>query len=133
MGNKQKHLEFIQTIINRMASNSFFLKGWAVTLIAALFVLSSKDAIIEYIFIAYIPIIAFWILDGYFLSQERLFRDLYESVRKKDESLIDYSMDTIEYKKNKRNSWVCSMMSTTLLWFYLPLSAVMLIIMFFIN
>lgn len=32
MENKQKHLEFIQSIINRMAGHSFLLKGWGVTL-----------------------------------------------------------------------------------------------------
>lgn len=32
MDNKLKHLELIQGVINRMASNSFKLKGWAVTL-----------------------------------------------------------------------------------------------------
>ncbi|MHA1877823.1 MAG: hypothetical protein ACTSUC_15385 [Promethearchaeota archaeon] len=116
-----------------MAGHSFLLKGWAVTLIAALFVLSSKGTNIKYIFIAYIPVIIFWILDGYFTSQERLFRDLYESVRKKDENIIDFSMDTSEYRKNKRNSWICSIWSIPLRWFYLSLVVVMLIIMFLIN
>ena len=38
---KLKHLEFIQGIITRMANNSFMLKGWAVTLVAGIFALSS--------------------------------------------------------------------------------------------
>ena len=118
MANKQKHLEFIQTIINRMARNSFLLKGWTVTLIASLFVLSSKDTNIEYIFIAYIPVVVFWILDGYFISQERLFKALYDHVRRLDEDKIDFSMDRSEYKKEKRNRWACSMFSSTLLVFY---------------
>ena len=29
---KLKHLEFIQSVISRMSANSFFLKGWGVTL-----------------------------------------------------------------------------------------------------
>ena len=37
MDNKIKHLELIQGIINRMAGNSFMLKGWAVTLVAGIF------------------------------------------------------------------------------------------------
>jgi len=36
MKNKRKHLELIQGIINRMASNLFFLRGWTITLIATL-------------------------------------------------------------------------------------------------
>lgn len=44
MDNKVNHLEMIQGVISRMASNSFALKGWAVTLVAGIFALSSKDA-----------------------------------------------------------------------------------------
>jgi len=128
MENKQKHLEFIQGVINRMASNLFFLRGWTITLIAALFALFVKDANPDYIFVVYFPVIIFWILDGYFLSQERLFRALYNHVRKLDEKEIDFSMDTSEYKKDERNSWVCSMFSVTLLFFYLPLVAIMLLV-----
>ena len=43
VSNKLKHLEFIQAAINRMAGNLFMLKGWSVTLIAALFALAAKD------------------------------------------------------------------------------------------
>jgi hypothetical protein len=41
---KLKHLEFIQGVISRMASNLFLLKGWTITLIAALFALAAKDS-----------------------------------------------------------------------------------------
>jgi len=133
MENKRKHLEFIQGAINRMAGNLFFLRGWTITLIAALFALSVKDANQNYIFVIYFPVIIFWILDGYFLSQERLFRALYNHVRKLDEEEIDFSMNTSEYKKDDRNSWICSMFSTTLLFFYIPLIAIMLLITYLIN
>lgn len=73
MDNKHKHLEFLQGAINRMASNLFLLKGWTITLIAALFALSAKDANKAYVLIAYFPALLFWVLDGYFLSQERRF------------------------------------------------------------
>src|SRR3989338_2239502 len=125
MENKQKHLEFIQAVINRMAGNSFLLKGWAITLVAALFALSAKDTNQSYIFIAYFPVIIFWILDGYFLSQERLFRDLYNHVRKLDESRIDFSLDTKNFQTNE-NSWLRSIFSQTLVIFYLTLVGVML-------
>lgn len=133
MENKQKHLEFIQAVINRMAGNSFLLKGWAITLVAALFALSAKDTNQSYIFIAYFPVIIFWILDGYFLSQERLFRDLYNHVRKLDEKEIDFSMDTSEYKKEKKNSWLYSIFSVTLRFFYISLVVVMLLVLYLIT
>lgn len=133
MENKIKHLEFIQDTINRMASNLFFLRGWTITLIAALFALFVKDANHGYIFVVYFPVIIFWILDGYFLSQERLFRALYNHVRKLDEKEIDFSMDTNKYKSDEKNSWICSMFSSTLLFFYLPIIAIMLVITYLIH
>lgn len=93
MESKHKHLEFIQAVINRMAGNSFFLKGWSITLVAALFALSAKNANRSYIFIAYFPVVVFWILDAYFLSQERLYCDLYNHVRKLGKREIDFSSE----------------------------------------
>ncbi len=133
MENKRKHLEFIQGAINRMAGNLFFLRGWTITLIAALFAFFVKDANADFIFVVYFPVIIFWILDGYFLSQERLFRALYNHVRKLDEKEIDFSMNTGDYKKDEGNSWICSMFSTTLLFFYLPLVAIMLLVTYLLN
>lgn len=81
MEKKLKHLEMIQAVINRMANNSFMLKGWTVTLVAGIFALASKDADKMYFLIAYIPLIIFWGLDSYYLLQERLYRSLYDKVR----------------------------------------------------
>ena len=47
MKNKVEHLELIQKVINRMANNSFLLEGWAVTLVAGIFALSSKDGVLD--------------------------------------------------------------------------------------
>lgn len=57
--NKLKYLELIQSVINRMASNSFMLKGWAVTLVTGIFALVGKGTDKLYFLIAYIPVIAF--------------------------------------------------------------------------
>lgn len=74
------HLGFIQGIISRMGTNSFLLKGWSVTLVAAMFALAVKDADKRFMLISYFPIFVFWALDGFFLHQEKLFRKLYEKV-----------------------------------------------------
>src|SRR5687768_12016468 len=110
--NRQKHLEFIQGVIDRMSSNLFLLKGWTVTLVAALVALSAKERTAYYL--AYFPVLMFWLLDGYFLSQERRFRSLYDAVRVRPEKDIDFSMDTRPYK-TIRNSWPVSFFSLTLL------------------
>ena len=131
--NKHKHLEFVQTAVNRMAGNLFLLKGWSITLIAALFALAAKDSNKFYILIAYFPLFIFWSLDGYFLSQERKFRALYDYVRKLDESKIDFSMDTRPFASDPRNTWAGSMSSRTLVIYYVGLAIVMLVLMFLVR
>jgi hypothetical protein len=129
---KLRHLEFIQSVINRLSGNSFLLKGWSVTLVAALFALAAKDANKNYILVAYLPVLIFWNIDAYFLSQERRFRSLYDDVRKKKEEDIDFSMDTKSFHTGG-NSWACSFVSPSLILFYLPLAMVMLLVMYLIK
>ena len=112
----------IQGIINRMAGNSFMLKGWAVTLVAGLYALASNDTNKVYFLVAYVPIIIFWGLDAYYLRQERLFRKLYDKVRKQDEDDIDFSMNaTLPEFQNQKTSYLNTLFSVTELGFYLPL------------
>lgn len=125
MEKKLKHLEMIQAVITRMAGNSFALKGWAVTLVAGLFALSGQDADPLYYLVAYIPIVVFWYLDAFYLMQERLYRNLYEKVRKQSEEEIDFSMNAAapEFRTEKTTIESC-FLSKTILGFYLPLAAV---------
>lgn len=125
MNKKLKHLELVQGVINRMASNSFMLKGWAVTLVAGIFALAGKDADKLYFLVAYVPVIVFWGLDAYYLLQERLYRSLYDKVRQTENDNIDFSLKatTEEFGGNK-NCYCSCLFSTTELWFYLPLALV---------
>lgn len=126
MEKKLKHLDFVQAAINRMASNLFLLKGWTVTLIAALFALAAKESRDFYFLLAYFPTFMFWIMDGYFLSQERRFRSLYDHVRQLDEKDIDFSMDTQPFKETPtRNKWSHSLFAPTLWIYYGTLAASM--------
>lgn len=113
MEEKIRHLEMIQGVINRMAKNSFLLKGWSVILVSALFALAAKDSNTHFVLLAYFPALAFWILDGYFLQQERLFRKLYDKVRATKNEDIDFSMDTSIVKKEVA-CWFCVCFSKTL-------------------
>ena len=123
--NKIKHLEMIQGVINRMASNSFMLKGWAVTLVAGIFALAGRDTDKMYFLVAYIPVIVFWGLDSYYLLQERLYRTLYDKVRQLSENQIDFSMKvSANEHKSAKNSFSNCIISVTELWFYLPLAIV---------
>ena len=130
---KHKHLEFVQAAVNRMAGNLFLLKGWSITLIAALFALAAKDSNQFYILIAYFPLFIFWSLDGYFLSQERKFRALYDYVRMLDETKIDFSMDTRPFANETRNTWLGAVVSRTLVIYYAGLAVVMLFLMYLVR
>lgn len=131
--NKHKHLEFLQIVITRMAVNSFLLKGWTVTLLAAVFALAAKDTNPIYIVVAYFPVLIFWVLDGYYLYQERLFRSLYNHVRKQDEKDIDYSMNTTPFKYENGNIWIDCIFSITPIIFYGSLLVIVGFIMHFIR
>lgn len=77
---KLKHLEFIQNVITRMNTNSFQIKGWAVTLVSATLALYASTKIDCFILIGIFPSLIFWFLDSYYLMQERKFRGLYNDV-----------------------------------------------------
>ncbi len=148
---KLKYLEIIQGVIGRLANNSFSLKGWAVTLVAAVFALAAKDADKGYFAIALIPTICFWGLDSFYLRQERLFRRLYDWVRllQSEEILNPFTMDTSAFAEprvgNKMietiglgdvKSWWKTCWSTTIAWFYAPLvfcTIILTAITYFIN
>ncbi len=117
MENKRTHLGMIQSVVNRLAQDSFLLKGWSVVLVSALFALAANSSNQCFVYLAYFPAIAFWILDGYFLWQERLFRALYDKVRVLNEENIDFSMDASELKTENK-SWCDAIFSKTLLIFH---------------
>ena len=125
-----KNLEMIQNIINRMAQNSFLIKGWAITLVAALFALTVKDSKYEFIFLTYFPAVTFWILDGYYLYQEKLFRKLFNKVRKLNSSLIDFNMDTSEFKSEV--TWLNTIFTKSLIIFYGVIIFSIAIVMFYL-
>lgn len=77
-----------------MAGNSFLLRGWSVTLVSALLALAANHAQPLVVAIALLPVLTFWGLDGYFLAQERLFRDLYADVIDPNKTVPDYSLKT---------------------------------------
>lgn len=124
-----KHLELIQNVINRMAQNSFAYKGWAITLVAAIFVLGANNTAPHFLLIALIPTLAFWGLDAYYLRQERLFRKLYDSVRLNliGEPEDPFSMDTSPFIKDV-NSWWDLFWSKTITWLYGPIFVLVLVV-----
>ena len=125
------HLGFIQAVITRMGANSFLLKGWSITLVAAIFALSAKDADHRFVLLAYFPVIVFWGLDGFFLHQEKLFRKLYEEVANANIASDAFTMNT-EAVRSLVPSLPVVIFSKTLLIFHGSIVAVVLFAMFVI-
>ena len=129
---KMRYLEMIQEVINRMANNSFALKGWTVTLVAGIFTLSG-DALATNFWFLFIPIIIFWGLDAFYLSRERAYISLYKHVTGLSQNQIDFNMDTSVFSCIEKNKlWNC-LASPTELFFYLPLFALSGVIIFIIT
>ena len=126
--NKIRHLEMIQKTIDRMANNSFLIRGWTVTIISAMFALSAKDVNSQYILIAYFSIPIFWTLDSFYLHQEKCYRALYDTIRKKSGE-TDFSMDAKEFDVG-RNTWLHAAISKTTVIFYGGVILLVLFVMF---
>lgn len=63
-----------------------------------------------------LPVVGFWLLDAYFLRQERLFRAEYDRVRQQDET--DFAMNPMQHKDLPEHSWSATFCSGTLVVFY---------------
>jgi hypothetical protein len=129
---KLKHLDFLQLVITRMNVNSFLVKGWSVTLVAAMFAFAAKDANAKYGLITLLITGIFWILDGYYLSQERQYRVLFDVIRLEDEINIDFDMDARPYATG-RCTWWSSIFAFTLCVFYVTILSLSIVISLIIR
>ena len=62
------------------------------------------------------PVLGFWILDGYFLWQERLFRQVYDEVRVQSDT--DFKMDVMKHRDKPKCNWRAAVFSVTPVLFY---------------
>jgi len=101
-----------------------------VILVSGLFALAAKEANPLFVYLAYLPVIAFWVLDGYYLYQERLYRQLYSKVRKMEASNIDFEMNANSFNGKDGCTWSGSIMSKTMFLFHGILVLTVIIVMF---
>jgi hypothetical protein len=100
----RKHLDIVQGIIGRLAGNQFLIKGWTLTVGAAIF---GYSALHRQPLVAMLGVAAasgFWALDAYFLRQERLFRHLWVAIttRPRLSGLNVYSLNVGRYRDDVR-------------------------------
>ena len=108
----------IQHIINRMATNSFIIKGWTVAVLGIILLLNGTRYQAS---IAVFALLVFWYLDAYFLRQKKTYRTLYNEIIDNKLNISDEFFDirTARYEVGievPRSSKL--MLSKTLLIFY---------------
>lgn len=132
--NLHKEIDLIQGCINRMASNSFMLKGWTISLVAV--VLALTEDRLNPLFLlccVFIPLLCFWYLDAFFLRTEKMYREMYKWVLKeRKEGDMEYQYDLTPNRfENKVESHCCVMFSKTLRVFYgIPLFVILCVILY---
>lgn len=134
-----KEIDLIQSCINRMAQNSFIVKGWFISLIAVILTLLPEKFNINYLYcISFIISFCFWYLDAFFLKTERLYRFKYQWVITERLKNDNYFYDLNPYNRNMwydKNGNIPSepniiqvMFSKTLLIIYLPIIILIIIL-----
>lgn len=76
-------LNYSQEAIKRMAANSFYIKGWCISILTIAVTLLKKDYAGQYSnYLSYALVIStllFWVLDAHYLAIERKLRNEYRS------------------------------------------------------
>lgn len=79
----QTHLGILQSVIQRMATNSSSSKAWCITIVSAILVIVADKSKPEFAWIATLPTFLFMCLDIYYLALEKGFRESYSSFVRK--------------------------------------------------
>ena len=134
-----KEIDLIQGCINRMANNSFLIKGWALGVFAGVTAFTKGENLNNIVLLlctTVVPFICFWVLDAYFLQIERKYRAMYtEKLTKRKNNDSDELFD-LNPSKYKVGSILRIMFSQTLTIFYgIPFltSVIVLIINIFVQ
>lgn len=121
-----KYLTFIQDVITRMNRNAFQLKGWSITIVAALAALAVDKGSLLLFIVAAVATAPFCFLDAYYLLMERQFRGLYNDVINGCSDIKLFSMPINRYtpkeaktdeEKAKYTYWRV-VFSRSVIWFY---------------
>ena len=94
------YLQFLQNNIARMNTNSAQAKGWCIAIVAALLAIFAQTNNELFIWICFIPIVLFCILDALYLQQEHKFVGMYNDfVKDKENKPNVYEMPMKSYAK----------------------------------
>ncbi|WP_103108729.1 hypothetical protein [Brevibacillus reuszeri] len=129
------HLSMVQGIIQRMSANCASCKTWCITIVSALLVLIADKGKPQFVAVAVIPVVLFLILDAYYLSLEKAFRNAHNSFIKKlhDGNIAVSDLFAIKPEGNTLKT-VCDALISPATWpFYLTLLVMIGLTRFFIG
>ena len=130
---KKEYLQMLQEPICRMSTISAILKGFSATIVAGISAISYASTNILVLGLSFLPVLAFAVLDVYYLKLERKFRFLFNQVRT-DKHEIDFSMeltnDPIEIISAKARAWDCIKSPSIYLFYPLMLLILLAVIIF---
>lgn len=124
---KSKHIDLVQSIVTRMAQNSFVIKGWMITIVVGLFIFLQNDNLKNNLFIYLVPIIGFWSLDSYYLWQERLYRKLYDRIISDLKGSSDLNLSVEQFKNGTK--YLSALLSITEILTYVPVALSVILIL----
>lgn len=114
------HLEMIQGVIARLAREAALVKGWALTVSAAFFGFAATGLDWRLALVGMLPVAAFWGLNAYYLRAERMYRSLFDRVRRTH----DFKTFEMNARNEAADSWLKTALSPTIAPFYGAISAV---------
>lgn len=79
-----KHLEMVQSVVQRMSGYSASLKNFCMTITTAIVGFAFSKGASVFFWLAFLPIVVFALLDAQYLRLERRFRCLYDDLRLRD-------------------------------------------------
>lgn len=132
-----KEIDLLQSCIDRMAKNSFMIKGWFVSIYAVILALLPEKVDVMLLCVVLIVVnILFWYLDGVYLRDEKIYRRIYQWVveaRKQNDRELMYQLELNLYKNKigTMDSVGKIMLSKSLFIFYAIPLAVLLVVMGF--
>lgn len=135
---KAQHREFVQSVITRMNTNSFHLKGLMITLVSAFLGVfaSSSDISVNFLLIPIPLVVLFWFLDAYYLQLERQFRGIYNDIcdlnTEPKKTTQVFQMNPKLYKKDDYRYFKV-LLSPSILFLYLSIIICLFILYYYLS
>jgi hypothetical protein len=128
------HLNILQGVVQRMASNSASCKTWCITIVSAVLVLIADKGKPELFWLALFPIPVFAALDIYYLGLERGFRASYNTFVNRLHNGSLSVEDLYSVTPAKEIGWLRaeSLFSYSVLGFYTPLALLAFVLKWFV-